>query len=882
MIGPGSGSVKGKRCILLIDQDPSAGRRVALSLGGPQSEIFIAPDSAKGLALAASKKPDLILMETHFKDADGIEMAKKLLRTPGPRGVTIVFLTDDDSVAQRFRGIQVGAADYILKEVEGKALSARLAAILTSIGKPRPRPTVGPRSKQLLDQIKTLEQDAKNGTLSLQRPGQSASITFSFGEMQQAHCGSKKGAEALNEIAAHENWTATYTEGVGDTHDSSEITAPEHAQPPTTERGGDVWETHDRSEITAPEYSHPLKMERGGVVRNSDVTEPSLPAISEELVEASVSPLLDRLFEDSGGENISLLDPEENFSTDEHLPLEREEDTDRTAFDPLGPSIVPSIKFEGRNDPTPTAIPSRKKDGASPSATIKKEDTAEGLKELPSLLDIESSDSHDPLENTFKEGEDTPTTTFPVRESLFPEQPPSMTEGATSRRESSAGEMEIAQWLSSLSYPCLLLAMPKGNVRDELRAAVEPFGFSVIFASTGLEAYTSALKKRPQVIISDTHGVKVDGREILTAVRSDFLIRETAFLMVSVEHLAEQIKAGVEQALDPILRGLEAALAAKAHFYTRLKQPDFLISGRVEPIGIAHLLREIWRARLSGRLSLKTQGLCQAEVLIVQGNISSVTIDEGQIVMGPMAFLHLLGYEWQEYSFTKDTAKKQRVISDTHQVVEVACELNNLLLYKIYQKGISSEDVSIEKKTLDAYLQTLPFGTLKVLIRLVEGEKAVSLAEAGISTPGILKSFLHDFRRKGVFRLVTLDLIATELTRLNKFAAPKEKSPHSAGRRWWVAVFTTIITIALAVGGYWGYQHYLRPSPAGFPTDKPAPSTQPINGPTSEEAGAPTQPAGSEADRPAPSTQPVNGSTSAGQGEPPPPVKVPGNSSETS
>jgi CheY-like chemotaxis protein len=359
-------------------------------------------------------------------------------------------------------------------------------------------------------------------------------------------------------------------------------------------------------------------------------------------------------------------------------------------------------------------------------------------------------------------------------------------------------------------------------MRDLLQREAQGLGFTVESVATGLDAYRFALERRPAAILSDLRGPELDGRELLAAIRSDFSVRETPFIMVSSDYLAKQVASGGPAALGPIVAGLEAALAPRAALHERLARSEPEIGGWVEPIGISHLLRAIGRAGLSGRLQLSTKEGRGAVITFRRGAICGATVNAAQATVGPMAMLHLLGYEWQEFSLVAETVDGGQVpLGELEQLVETAFQQNNLLLTRVYHQGVLIEDVSVDSNALDLYLQKLPHGSLELLIRLVEGEKAAMLVERGVAAPGLLKSILHDLRRKAVIQPLSMRPVKSD--ERTATPAPAVQIPRRARRRWLVVVIACLVTVLLAGGGYFAFWYFvLSRRGTSAPAPKPA------------------------------------------------------------
>ena len=92
--------------------------------------VVEAEDGPKGLALAQSTRPDLILVDLHLPDLDGYERVRRFKQMPHLQGVPIVALTADVIRGTRERALATGCDGYIPKPIDVDALPEQIAAFL--------------------------------------------------------------------------------------------------------------------------------------------------------------------------------------------------------------------------------------------------------------------------------------------------------------------------------------------------------------------------------------------------------------------------------------------------------------------------------------------------------------------------------------------------------------------------------------------------------------------------------------------------------------------------------------------------------------------------------------------------------------------------------
>lgn len=87
-----------------------------------------AGDAASALELAASLRPDVIVMDIHLPDRSGIELAPQLRRAqPGARLVALSAYTDKRYVIEMLRA---GALGYVTKSAAGFELVLAIRAVM--------------------------------------------------------------------------------------------------------------------------------------------------------------------------------------------------------------------------------------------------------------------------------------------------------------------------------------------------------------------------------------------------------------------------------------------------------------------------------------------------------------------------------------------------------------------------------------------------------------------------------------------------------------------------------------------------------------------------------------------------------------------------------
>lgn len=116
--------------VLIIDDSPEIHALIRVRLKNEAVEIHSALDGASGIDKSQSLGPDLILLDVEMPEQNGFEVCAILKDLPVTRDVPIIFLTGSTSTADKIRGLELGATDYITKPFDPAELRARVRASL--------------------------------------------------------------------------------------------------------------------------------------------------------------------------------------------------------------------------------------------------------------------------------------------------------------------------------------------------------------------------------------------------------------------------------------------------------------------------------------------------------------------------------------------------------------------------------------------------------------------------------------------------------------------------------------------------------------------------------------------------------------------------------
>lgn len=110
--------------ILVIDDTPEYIEMLSSILS--EYEVYAAKEGKKGLLLAESVQPDLILLDINMPLMTGYEVCRRLKQMDKVRTIPVIFLTANDGSDYEEIGFNLGAVDFISKPFHASLLKARV------------------------------------------------------------------------------------------------------------------------------------------------------------------------------------------------------------------------------------------------------------------------------------------------------------------------------------------------------------------------------------------------------------------------------------------------------------------------------------------------------------------------------------------------------------------------------------------------------------------------------------------------------------------------------------------------------------------------------------------------------------------------------------
>ena len=113
--------------ILIVDDEKRMVRFIRLNLEQDGFKVISAFNGTEALEQVRKNLPDLVLLDVMMPDMDGFEVLKKIRQAST---VPVIMLTAKGEEADRIRGLELGADDYITKPFSPREMVSRVKAVL--------------------------------------------------------------------------------------------------------------------------------------------------------------------------------------------------------------------------------------------------------------------------------------------------------------------------------------------------------------------------------------------------------------------------------------------------------------------------------------------------------------------------------------------------------------------------------------------------------------------------------------------------------------------------------------------------------------------------------------------------------------------------------
>ena len=120
--------------ILLVEDNEMNRDMLSRRLARKGHEVVVGEDGQKGVDMATSEAPDLILMDMSLPVIDGWEATRRIKAAPDTAGIPVIALTAHAMASDRQKALDAGCDDYDTKPVELDRLLGKIDALLNAGG----------------------------------------------------------------------------------------------------------------------------------------------------------------------------------------------------------------------------------------------------------------------------------------------------------------------------------------------------------------------------------------------------------------------------------------------------------------------------------------------------------------------------------------------------------------------------------------------------------------------------------------------------------------------------------------------------------------------------------------------------------------------------
>ena len=121
--------------ILLIEDERQMRRFLRVTLQSEEYGVLEAETAADGLTQAATRNPDVVLLDLGLPDMDGLEVIEKLREWSA---VPVIVISAREQEGDKIKALDGGADDYLTKPFGAGELLARIRAALRRCGAQKP------------------------------------------------------------------------------------------------------------------------------------------------------------------------------------------------------------------------------------------------------------------------------------------------------------------------------------------------------------------------------------------------------------------------------------------------------------------------------------------------------------------------------------------------------------------------------------------------------------------------------------------------------------------------------------------------------------------------------------------------------------------------
>jgi two-component system cell cycle response regulator len=112
--------------VLLADSSLSTRVKISETLGANDHAVTLADTTVEALALSRQQRFDLIILNLHIGNEDGLRLVSQFRSQDDTRQVPILLIVDEFDTPRLIKGLDIGANDYLVKPIDRNELIARV------------------------------------------------------------------------------------------------------------------------------------------------------------------------------------------------------------------------------------------------------------------------------------------------------------------------------------------------------------------------------------------------------------------------------------------------------------------------------------------------------------------------------------------------------------------------------------------------------------------------------------------------------------------------------------------------------------------------------------------------------------------------------------
>ncbi len=313
-----------------------------------------------------------------------------------------------------------------------------------------------------------------------------------------------------------------------------------------------------------------------------------------------------------------------------------------------------------------------------------------------------------------------------------------------------------------IDQPMILVVDDESDIVKMIERALSRGGYRVITAANGRLALKRAVDARPDVVICDIMMPEMDGWHFYHRLRADYRINEARFVFLSAyPDLDQRLReVGVNAdgylakgaLLGALLQRIEQLLKPRRELASLFeKTPNASYAGRVEPLGIKHVLRLLHARHYTGVVTLENvwhKITCELD----QGQPVSVQ-DDGMVESSAaLAFEEMCAQTVGELLIAPASPHlKQNIRIPFEQLMlEAEADLTQAEQRVVDTNLVSATAVWVDERVLEFYSQLAP-SRLTPVLDAIRARKLPRDIVASIDMPPTeIEEVLRDLVRKRI------------------------------------------------------------------------------------------------------------------------------------